>query len=312
MPKKTTEQFIEKAREVHGNKYDYSKVNYINSHIKVCIICPIHGEFEQTPNNHTSLKHGCFKCSINNKSFTTEQFIQKAKEIHGNKYDYSKSLYKNTDTKLIIICPIHGEFEQTPYKHVRRKQGCPQCAKEKNSKRLVSRNKKKIYKKPTLTTEQFIEKSREVHGNKYDYSKVNYKGNKNKITIICPIHGEFEQIASNHYNIKCGCPYCNSSKGEKEIENFLLEKNINFEREKKFKDCRNKKHLPFDFYLPDYNLLIEYDGEQHYKARGFITEDKLNKIQKHDNIKNEFCKKYKIKLIRISYLDSIKEKLAHL
>jgi len=120
----TTEEFIKKAKSVHGDKYDYSKVDYVNNSTKISINCPIHGEFEQRPNDHLSGK-GCSKCSGVCKS-TTEEFILKVKAIHGNKYDYSKVDYANAHKKVIIICPKHGEFKQEPNSHLR-SVGCPKC-----------------------------------------------------------------------------------------------------------------------------------------------------------------------------------------
>ena len=186
--KLTKEEFIKRAKEVHGDKYDYSKVNYVNSSTKVTIICPKHGEFEQTPNLHLK-SQGCPNCS-GNKKMTIEEFIKRAKKVHGDKYDYSKVKYVNAMTKVTIICPIHGEFEQTPAKHLSG-SGCIRCVKKKQ-----------------LTTEEFIEKAREVHGDKYDYSKVNYVNTYTKVTIICPIHGDFEQTPNAHLAGQ-GCPICN-------------------------------------------------------------------------------------------------------
>ena len=185
--KLTKEDFIEKAREVHGDKYDYSKVNYVSSKTLVSIICPIHGEFEQTPNNHLR-GSGCPHCS-GTKKLTKEDFIKKAREIHGDKYDYSKVNYVNNRTKVTIICPIHGEFPQRPSSHLNGK-GCPHCGDRKK------------------TTEDFIKDARKVHGDKYDYSKVNYVNNYTPITIICPTHGEFKQTPNDHLNGKSGCPHC--------------------------------------------------------------------------------------------------------
>ena len=122
--RKSTESFIEEARKIHGDKYDYSKVVYDGNKKKVCIICPEHGEFWQTPNKHISSKQGCPKCS--SKNITTEEWIDKANKIHNNKYDYSKVEYKNNKTKVCIICPKHGEFWQTPDKHIQG-EGCPIC-----------------------------------------------------------------------------------------------------------------------------------------------------------------------------------------
>lgn len=182
----TFEYFLEKAHEVHGDKYDYSKVEYVDTKTKVCIICPEHGEFWQTPGSHIK-GTGCPKCYGRNK--TTEEFIQEARKVHGDKYDYSKVEYTKARDKVCIICPKHGEFWQTPYSHLKG-SGCPKC---------LGRNR---------TTEDFIKKAREVHGDKYDYSKVNYVNGKIKIPIICPIHGEFWQAGESHLR-GIGCPRCN-------------------------------------------------------------------------------------------------------
>ena len=124
MEKSKNEIFIEKARKIHNDKYDYSKVEYINAKTKVCIKCPIHGEFWQTPTDHLSGK-GCKYCA-NNVKYTSENFVEKSKKIHGNKYDYSNVNYVNNSTKVCIICPEHGEFWQTPDNHLRG-HSCPKC-----------------------------------------------------------------------------------------------------------------------------------------------------------------------------------------
>ena len=129
MKKLSTEEWIQKAKKVHGDKYDYSKVKYYNAHTKVCIICPIHGEFWQTPASHL-MGNACPKCGGKTK-LNTDKFIHRAKEIHGDKYDYSKVEYINATTKVCIICPIHGEFWQTPAKHLSGK-GCKKCGIERN------------------------------------------------------------------------------------------------------------------------------------------------------------------------------------
>ena len=150
MPKKSnTKEFIEKAKEVHGDKYDYSKVEYIDANTKVCIVCPIHGEFWQKPSNHLQGK-GCLVCAQRRNTITKEEFIKKAREVHGDKYDYSKVEYITSTTKVCIICPKHGEFWQTPCSHLQG-CGCNKCR--------------------SLATEEFIEKARKVYGDKYDYSK---------------------------------------------------------------------------------------------------------------------------------------------
>ena len=191
--KLTTSEFVKRAREAHGNKYDYSKVEYAGTHKNVCIICPKHGEFWQRPDIHLN-GNGCPKCGIESISSTKEEFINKAREAHGDKYDYSKVKYVNNHTDVCIICPEHGEFWQTPNSHLKG-NGCPKCgiesAQESNSS----------------TTEEFIKRAREVHGDKYDYSKVNYVNNHTDVCIICPKHGEFLQMPYNHLN-GAGCPKC--------------------------------------------------------------------------------------------------------
>jgi len=188
----TTEEFIKKAKEVHGDRYDYSLTEYKKSNVKVTIICPIHGEFKQKPNGHLSNK-GCSECAGHNK--TTEKFIKESKEIHDDKYDYSLVKYINSKTDVKIICPVHGEFKQNPSIHISQKCGCPDCATERTIKSLSS------------TTDEFIKKSRKIHGDRYDYSLVDYVNSLNNVKIICSVHGEFEQLPPKHLS-GSGCKYC--------------------------------------------------------------------------------------------------------
>lgn len=155
------------------------------------------------------------------------------------------------------------------------------------------------------TIDYFIAKAILKHENKYDYSLVNYINNKNKVKIICTTHGEFEQRPDHHLKGQ-GCPICKESKGEREIRKYLNDNNINFISQKRFKECRNILPLPFDFYLPDYNICIEYDGEQHFKKFRFEkTNENLIARQNNDKIKKNFCDKNKISLLRISYNENI-------
>ena len=209
MKKITTKEFIEEAKKVHGNKYDYSKVTYTKAKEKICIICPIHGEFWQTPDNHIHGKK-CPKCRNRIKK-TTEQFIKEARKIHGNKYDYKKVEYVNNSTKVCIICPIHGEFWQTPKQHLKG-HGCPKCAFEKNKD--VNRG----------NLEEFIQHAKGIHGDRYDYSKVEYVNNRTKVCIICKEHGEFWQKPYNHLSGK-GCPKC-ANKNMTTIDFILKSKKI--------------------------------------------------------------------------------------
>ena len=292
MKKMTTEDFIKLSKEKHGDKYDYSKVDYKNARTKVEIICPEHGSFFQYPFIHYSRGSGCPKCGIKinaeKRKLPTEELIKQFREVHGDKYDYSKIKYINIDTPIEIICPIHGSFWQSPYEH-KNGANCPKC---------FGREK---------TTEDFIEKAREVHGDKYDYSESKYVNAWTKIKIICPEHGAFEQTYINHVNLKQNCPVCSKKtyKGEEKIALFLKDRNIEFETQKKFNDLKDKLKLSYDFYVPSKNLLIEYDGIQHFEPTGFggDADENFEKTKKHDLLKEEYAKKNNYKLLRISYKD---------
>ena len=192
--KSTAEEFIEKAREVHGNKFDYSKVVYIDNKTDVIIRCSEHGDFPQTPSKHL-LGQGCPDCAGRNQ--TTETFVEKARGIHGNRYDYSLVDYKDAKLDVNIRCLIHGIFPQTPNKHLLGR-GCPDCGIQSSAD------------KKRMTTEEFIEKARGVHGNLYDYSKVNYVDCVINVIIGCPKHGDFPQIPRNHLQGQ-GCLKCTSN-----------------------------------------------------------------------------------------------------
>jgi very-short-patch-repair endonuclease len=195
--RRSTEDFIKNAKEVHGDTYDYSKVDYKNAHSKVIIICSEHGEFEQDPMNHLR-GFGCRKCSLQSRSdkrrSNTEEFIKKAKEVHGDTYDYSNVDYKHGRHDVVIECRLHGLFTQWPSSHLSGR-GCPNCGIQKSSD-----SKRR-------STEDFIKKAKEVHGDTYDYSKVDYKNADTKVSIICNTHGEFEQQAGSHLR-GSGCRLC--------------------------------------------------------------------------------------------------------
>ena len=284
MPKKLSKtEFIERAKKVHGDKYDYSKVEYINSETKVCIICPIHGEFWQRPADHIR-GIGCRFC-YGNEKMDKETFIAKARKVHGDKYDYSKVEYNGNKTKVCIICPIHGEFWQRPNDHLN-KYGCPYCG---NS-----------IKK---TTEKFIEDAIKVHGDKYDYSKVDYVNAHTKVRIICPTHGEFWQKPNNHLN-GASCPYCNcgnKSKMESNIRNELKDKKIKFEQQKTFNWLKYKRNLFLDFYCDEYKLAIEVQGDQHYvPIQRFGGQEDFKLRQDRDKVKKMLCEKHGIKMFYIT------------
>ncbi len=207
---------------------------------------------------------------------TTELFIEKAKIIHKNKYDYSSVKYLQNKIKVIIICPEHGNFLQRPNDHLSG-YGCRKCHSEKASNLYL------------YTNEKFIELAKLKHGNLYDYSLVNYIGTDNKIDIICKKHGSFKQTPHSHLN-GSGCPNCRGSIGESFIENILIENNINFNREVTFNDLKDKSNLFYDFYLPDHKTFIEFHGIQHLKPiEIFGGKDELLKLRKRDIIKHKYA-----------------------
>lgn len=240
--KLTTESFIKKAHLVHGDRYDYSKVNYVGAKTKVVIICKEHGEFEQEPTNHL-MGSGCIKCAGICKSNTVE-FITRAKLVHGDKYDYSKVNYSTTNEKVSIVCSTHGEFKQTPYGHLSG-LGCKKCGYK------ITADSTKI------SLSEFIERAVLVHNNTYDYSLVRYDTTKDKIKIRCNKHGVFEQECDSHLQGH-GCPTCGSqmSKGENEICELLESLNIPYHR----RDRSLIKPLELDIVIPSHNLAIEFNG----------------------------------------------------
>lgn len=244
--KLTTKEFIRSAKEIHGDKYDYSKTEYKNIKEKVLIICKEHGGFSQTPDCHLC-GNGCPKCSGRNK--TTEEFIFELIKIHGDKYDYSEVNYVNAKTKVILICKEHGRFKTTP-NLLLSKRGCPKCAGN-----------------ISLNTSSFVKKANQKHENKYDYSRTHYINNHTKVLVICPIdnHGEFLILPSNHIktNKPQGCPKCGVIKRAKSKSQT---------KEDFIKDC-NKIHSNYDKY--DLSLVPE----------NFLSTDKIKIIC---TLKDEF------------------------
>ena len=286
--KKTTKKFIADAKKVHGEKYDYSKVDYQGAYVPITIICPKHGAFTQKPNSHLS-GNGCPKC-VNTYPLTTSTFIQKAQEVHKHKYDYSLATYNGSHEKVQIVCPKHGTFEQFAYVHLQGR-GCPKCADEKTSKRQ------------TYTSQKFIQLANEKHHNKYDYSKVEYIDSQTPIQIICPIHGVFEQKPNQHLQGH-GCPYCNQSRLESEIDYWLSEHHI-----KHITQCKRQifpwlKRQSLDFYLPQYKIAIECQGRQHYEPISYnwgkdknAAQKRFEEIQERDARKARLCKENGVDLI---------------
>ena len=288
--------FLNKSKSIYNNLFNYDKVIYVNNHTPITLICNKCGkEFTQRPDSHIKGK-GCIKC---NKIISQEEFIKRSINKHGNKYDYTETIYNHSREKVKIYCNTCKKFfYQTPLSHWNG-HGCLNC----------------VNKKQRFNNETFIKLSKEIHGEfNFDYSELNYINNKTKIKLICTkCNNTFSQSPTAHLYLKHGCPYCKESKGEKEINNYLIKQNILFIREKRFNDCKDKLPLPFDFYLPDDNVCIEFDGEQHYKIyEKWGGLDKYEYTKKHDNIKNEYCISNNIKLYRIKYDENITDKLSEI
>jgi len=265
--------------------YLFDMSSYTNTHCKIPVICDKGHKSNQLVKNLLS-GHGCNICGTDRSSEKQKsnfsEVLKKFKNKHGNKYDYSEFEYKNNRTDSTIICPEHGPFKQSSYTHIKG-HGCPSC----------SKNRK-------LTTQSFISKSKELHNNKYDYTKVDYKNMKTPVIIICPKHGEFLQVPMTHIGQISGCPKCNESLGERLIANFLDKNEIKYVSQKKFDGCVNKSSLIFDFFLPDYNCCIEFNGIQHYYPVNIFGGDESFKITKlRDKIKYDFCAENNILLIVI-------------
>jgi len=283
MKKLTTEIFIDKCLLKHKDKYNYSITIYENMRTNVDIICQKHGKYSINPNNHLN-GQGCDKCRIDNKKIGIDILLERCFQLHNGKYDYSlvSSNYKNVKDKIDVICKEHGVFTTSIKGHLYQKRGCNDCRK--------------------LGLDNFIRKSNVIHNNKYDYKLIKkYNNNKEKVDIICKEHGVFTQKIDLHL-LGQGCPVCRESKGEKVIRNYLISNNIEYISQKTFDNCKYKRKLPFDFYLPDYDMCIEYNGRQHYEEVGvFGGVDELNKQIIKDKIKADYCKINSIKLISIKY-----------
>jgi predicted nucleic-acid-binding Zn-ribbon protein len=295
MPKRLTQkQFIERSIELNGDKLGYDRVNYVNAHTEVWLYCKkCKKYFKQKPMYHLNRGHGCPHCAGNMKS-NKEEFIKKSIKIHGDKFDFSKVVYVNSKTHVILICKTCGrEFKVTPDSHINRKSGCPWC---NNS----------FYK----TTEEYVAQAKEIHGGRVLYDGVVYVNSKTPIYPSCPIHGVFKCDPHHHLSDGCGCPYCNISKLEKFTENFLKEHDVKYEVFKRFDWLRNKKPLNLDFYLPEYNIGIECQGRQHFEPISiFGGEEEFKNTQERDRVKKQQCEENGVKLLYINKKKEIKEVL---
>lgn len=279
--KDNKETYIKKCNQRWNNKYDYSKTNYLGSHNHIEYICPEHGLVNQKSCGH--LRSGCPKCS--RIKINKTEFLRRCEILHSGKYDYSNIKSINGINDVVeILCKNHGILKQKVSKHLNG-YGCVKC----------------YHDSMKLNIDEFRLRANSIHNFKYDYSNSNLITYNDKIEILCKNHGIFTQLPNHHLRGN-GCPICSSSKGEIKIINFLEKNNIEFIKNKRFKDCKFKNELPFDFYLPKHNICIEYDGEMHFKEiQKFGGIDKLKYYQNNDNIKSKYCFDKKINLIRISY-----------
>lgn len=308
-----TADFIKKSRKVHGDTYDYTQVEYHTAKTKVIVRCKLHGSFEITPDKHLG-GGGCPSCAKESRknfgrrvrpkspTLTTEEFIRKAKAVHGNRYDYTKTFYRRTNHKITITCQEHGDFSITPNAHLSSNRGCPECGRLEKSRKL------------TKTTDSFIARAQQVHGDVYDYAKTVYCGVQTPVIITCPTHGDFEQTPSRHLYSRHGCPKCGCyiSRGERLIIKLLTSWNVNFTTQHTFENLvGDHRSLYYDFYVPDANLLIEYDGEHHFRPvniHGKLTNEQIaqtyERTVRYDHIKTMFAEEHKTDLLRIPYTAS--------
>lgn len=334
--KLTTSEFIARCIASHGDRYDYSKTVYTKSCNKVLITCKIHGDFEQYPSDHMNGR-GCQQCAreltLQKTRGTQEDFIERAKALHGDLYDYSKVKYVNSTTKVDIVCPEHGVFQQDPAMHLAGTK-CPKCSRisaaEKlryNAEDVITKakavhNNKYTYIESTLCSlqieaicsihgkftqlrdqhlrghgcpkcfadslripiEEWKRRAMEKHGNKYDYSRVTFKNVEDKVDIICPTHGVFSQKAHSHYYYGSGCPSCakTSSSYEETIRGFLDEAGVTYQSRVMIRDisiCNERWEV--DIYIPEKRVGIEVNGVYwHSELQGKDRRYHLDKTQK--------------------------------
>lgn len=283
----TTDIFIKRSIDKHGDKYDYSSTIYKNMKSYVTIVCKKHNYlFYQTPYGHLASKSGgCGKCNPVGKGCSNNDiFINKSILLHGDKYSYDLVDYISSNKKVTIVCNIHGRFMITPNSHLNGR-GCRKCAGNHKYEisELISIFNKKYY-------------------NKYEYDFSDYKNIKSRVKVKCPNHSYFETSAELLLN-GYGCSSCGKlSIGEERVSKYLTNKGIEYEKQKTFDGCFYTNKMQFDFYIPEKNVCIEYDGKQHFEPIeyfGGVNSYKEQIIK--DEIKNSFCAERGIKLIRIPY-----------
>lgn len=278
MPRKlTTAEFIAKARTKHGDCYDYAEVEYQGSEVAVAIRCAEHGVFSMTPHKHLSGR-GCGRCTFVR---TTDDFVAKAHCVHGLRYDYSSTEYTTSLDKVMIGCSEHGPYMQRASSHLEG-VGCPKCG------------LRAFAAKKTVTTEGFVRRSRAAYGDLYDYSDTQYAHSHQRLTVTCRKHGPFETLPSNHIRGRSGCPQCIESRHERAVRAALEAKCIAFVPQKGFPWLQHKGPQYLDFYLPDYNVGIECQGEGHFQQVNFAGfEDPIDVLMGfHETVVRDQNKEY--------------------
>lgn len=271
--------FINDSKLIHGDRFGYTKVDYHGNKYAVIITCKHHGDFLQSPTSHLA-GNGCRQCSNEEASkryrLTNEEFISRSSILHNHIYDYSLTEYgNNSDEKVAIVCKIHGVFYQTPHDHLSGR-GCKKCY-------LMRINSDKRH-----DLDKFIQKCISLHGNTYDYSLVVYKNDKTKVEIICKKHGPFWCKPNSHLNNLNGCPRCRSSKGEIAIKRILQRNHIQFQEQ--YRMPESDVRFRYDFYLPEHRILIEFQGEQHYRPMGYMGgEESLKDVIRRDALKKDIA-----------------------
>lgn len=352
----TTKDFIERSRKIHGDKYDYSEVEYINSETPVKIYCKnCKKYFMQKPCKHLK-GQGCRSCSYN--KLTQEEFINKVRKIHGNKYDFSKTIYKGMNNPVTFFCKKCNKYVTTLAASLARGCGCRECSNKENgqksklTKTQFIKRVKKIYKQEfkylnlddikdfhskvileiqcpvcgkvfkhtpnnhlrktgcpfcndtTISFEEFLKRAEELYGNDYEYFKDTYKNFTTETKMYCKKHDLIFYATPHNHCRHRGCPKCHThSFGELEIQKFLDKYNIRYITQYRFKDCKYKNTLPFDFYLPDYNICIEFQGKQHYEEGTIFDriESDFKERLERDQIKRDYCKQNNIILFEIRF-----------
>jgi len=292
---RTTEELLHVLNVECCSEYIYDKAVWKGKTTnKIQIVCPKHGTFSQRISDHLRGQR-CPKCKFEKLSrqfsLTTDEFIFKAKQIHGKRYDYTQVHYQNDHTLVTIICKKHGPFEQRPHNHLHDGCGCPSCGKVKRKH-----------------TKEFVQESKQIHGQKYDYKLTEYVNSRTKVKIVCPKHGAFVQSPAKHLQGN-GCPLCKETYGERQIRVWLEQHYIKYVFQKRFNNCRQILPLPFDFFLPQHNLCIEYDGMQHFEegigksfqGKYVFTRKMWKSLSERDDIKSQWCLENNIKLLRIAY-----------